>query len=582
MKNRKPLTLILVGIALLGLCACGAFVMLFVITDSDTTTTETAERIAEVTPVLEEEPAEAEVETEVTPADSGVSADTATEPTAELAVEPAPTEEPAGAPEPTPTSEPLPTPQLEPGTSRSNPLTMADVLEAPNWTIEVMEFLRGEEAWDMAQTFSDFNDPPPSGMQYVLVRLKVSSTHSDSESHNIGSSDFGLTGEQLILYDRASMALPNVELNAELFAGGEAEGWLAFTVGQKEGQLMLLFDERSDFKSSEYHVVALDDNASITVDPSLFDIHPTDLGITRANPVPPGSSAVTEDWEITNTEVLRGDDAWGIIQAANQFNEHPPEGMEYIAVKFSVRNIGITDMPISISSSEFRLTGEHNLIFGRPSLGLPEPTLNVDLFPGGTFEGWTVMMAHEGEQQLMVRFEPPFDLMERSVRYLALAEGTLIKTPPGLADIEPNGLGKDRANPAPFGETIITEDWEVTVVKVVRGDEALVMVREADEVNDSPLPGTEYIAAKFRVRNISTDDEPEYMSRGSFGLVDESNVEQDSPFIIGLEQELDIYLYPGGVYEGWVVLQTSEGSANPVAVFSPPFSFSEYYLSLIP
>lgn len=466
--------------------------------------------------------------------------------------------------------------------SRSNPLTMSDVIEAPNWTIEVLEVIRGDEAWPILQAANQFNEPPPVGMQYILVRLKAASTYTDSESHSIGQSDFGLTGDRLTLYDNASVVVPEPELNAELFTGGEAEGWVAFTAGQDEGQLMLVVDELLNFDDDRYRFVALDEAASVAMDPALFDIAPTDAGITRANPVPPGSPATTDDWEITVTEVMRGDEAWASVQAANQFNEPPPQGMEYVAVKLLVRRIGITDQPATIDGLAFDLTGEQNILYDWPAIVDPEPELDVELFPGGQYEGWTVLMAGTGEEQLMVRFEPPFEFSDDNVRYLALTEGVSLTVPPELADIEANDLGEDRSDPAPLAETMVTDDWEVTVLEVVRGDEALALVQEANRFNEPPDPGMEYVAVRLRIRNIGSDDEPADIFDSSFRLVDESNVEHDLPSVVEPEPSLDIALYPGGVHEGWVVLQTSEGSANPIAVFSPPFSFSEYYLSLVP
>ena len=39
-------------------------------------------------------------------------------------------------------------------------------------------------------------------------------------------------------------------------------------------------------------------------------------------------------------EVVRGEDAWTMVQDANEFNNPPANGMEYIAVKIHVRYIG--------------------------------------------------------------------------------------------------------------------------------------------------------------------------------------------------------------------------------------------------
>lgn len=571
MKNRR-LIFIFAGIALLSICACGAFFMFFMTSDSDT---ETAERGVQATSASVESATATDLELDKNTDNTSV-------PTSELVVEPTspPLEEPTNVPEPADPPQPTAVPTL--GTSRSNPLTTADLIEAPNWNVEVLEVVRGEEAWSMLQTANQFNEPPADGMQYILARLKVTSTYQDTESHSIGSSDFGLTGDRLILYDSASVVVPEPELNAELFTGGEAEGWIAFAAGQDETQLTLVVDELLNFDDDRYRYIALDDNASIAIDPALFDVVPTNDGISRENPVPPGSQAVTDEWEVMITEVVRGDAAWAAVQSANQFNEPPAEGMEYVAVKLSVRNIGVVDRASNIDGSAFKLTGENNILYEWPSIVDPEPTLDANLYPGGQYEGWTVMTARTGEEQLMVRFEPLFEFSNDNVRYLALTQGASLTIPPDLADIEPNNLGEDRANPVPFGETVITDDWEFSVLEIVRGDEALTRVQEANQFNEPPDPGTEYVAVRVKVRNISQDVQPERISDSFFTLVDESNVEYDLPSIVEPDPALDIALYPAGEYEGWVVLQSSEGSSNPIAVLSSFFGFNEIYFSLVP
>lgn len=559
--KRKRL-LLFAGLGVLLLCACGSLLLFFMPNREETTTTERTGEVAEVV----EETATPEAAAEAT-----AETETVAEPTSEPTAEPTATAEP--------TSTPLPPPE---GTSRGNPYPMDALVEAPNWDIQVLEVVRGEEAWAAIQAANQFNEPPPDGMQYVLVRLKAVSTHADAESHLISGSDFHLTGDRFQRYRNASVVAPEPELSGELFTGGETEGWIAFAVGQDEGQLMLVVDELANFDDDRFRYIALDEGASVTVDPALFDIEPTDVGLTRLEPAPLGETAITEDWEITVTEVMRGDDAWAAVQAINQFNEPPAEGMEYVAAKLLVRYIGTADQFTNIDGSHFNLTGEANILYNWPSVVDPDPALDVYLYPGGQYEGWTVMEARAGEGHLMLRYEPFFELSEANIRYLALVEGASVAVPAELADIEPNDLGRSRENPAPLGETVVTDDWEFTVLEVVRGNNALTMAQEANQFNDPPEPGTEYVAVKVRVRNISLEDQPVDVSGGFFSLVDDSNVEYEPPSVVDPEPALDIALYPGGEYEGWVILQAGEGNAGLVAVVSPLFSFEEYYLSLEP
>lgn len=568
--NRKRL-LILAGLAIVLVCAC-ASAFLFLAPDRESGEATISE--PEGTEVGDETAIRSQSEEEPTVEQA------AAVPEATLKV--AATEEPTETAAPLPTEPPTSTPPPPLGMSRSNPFPMDALVNAPNWDVQVLEVVRGEAAWSMLQAANQFNEPPSEGMEYVLVRLTVKNTRTDSESHSISNSDFRMTGERLVLYPGASVVVPEPELNAELFTDGEAEGWVAFMTGQDEGQLMLVVDELLNFDEDRFRFIALESEASIVVDAELFDIAPTDLGRTRENPVPIGETAITNDWAVSVLEVIRGEQAWTAVQAANQFNEPPAEGMEYVAVKLSVRRIGTADVAHQIDGSSFAITGGENILYSHPAIVDPEPALDIRLFPGGQHEGWSIMTARIDEADLMIRFEPIFEFTEDNIRYLAITEGASLTVPSELAEIEPNNLGESRTNPAPLGETLITDDWEFTILEVIRGNDAFAMAQAANQFNEPPEPGTEYVAIRVRVRNISTDDEPEHISDSFFSLVDASNVEYDLPSIVDPDPALDIRLYPGGEFEGWAVLQAGEGQTNLVAVVMPPFSLSQYYLSLEP
>ena len=72
--------------------------------------------------------------------------------------------------------------------------------------------------------------------------------------------------------------------------------------------------------------VALSDGATLPIDPALDQIQPTDLGRNRDQPAPLGETTITDDWEITALEMVRGEAAWSMAHAVNQFNN--PQGMQ--------------------------------------------------------------------------------------------------------------------------------------------------------------------------------------------------------------------------------------------------------------
>jgi hypothetical protein len=315
--------------------------------------------------------------------------------------------------------EPVTTPP-EVGFSRSNPFSSTEIVNAPNWDVKIIETKRGDEAWQAIQSANQYNDSPPEGMEYLLVKLQVISTYTDNEEHSISGSDFKVTGDELIVYPPSYSVNPEPVLDARLYTDGETEGWTSFIVGEGEKNLILIVDELMNFDENRFRFVAIEEDASISVPSELHDIHPTNSGKTRDNPVPFGETAITDDWEITITEVIKGEEALELVKEANQFNDSPEDGMEYILIKVKVRNINSVDKAINIDNFYFNSTGNANVLYELPSVVNPAPELNVSLFPGGEYEGWVTLQAAIGETDLIAVFESLFDFSGDEKRFLSL------------------------------------------------------------------------------------------------------------------------------------------------------------------
>lgn len=331
--------------------------------------------------------------------------------------------EPTKVPEATKTPAPPPTPTPAPiGLSRSNPFPRTDLVSAPNWDVQVVEVKRGESAWQDIQAANMFNEVAPEGMEYLLVKIHAKSTYADSDEHSISGCDFDVTGDKLINYtcSMASVVEPDPQLDAKLFSGGETEGWAAYLVAQGEGNLMLVVDESFNFDSDARRYIALDDGASLDIPSDLASIKPTDAGKDRNAPAPRTEKVITEDWELLITDVIRGDEAWKMAQEANQFNDPPQEGFEYIAVKIHVRYIGTEDKPTNMDGTFFKSTGSAGILHDAPRVVDPSPQLDISLYPGGEFEGWIVVQASVGETNMMLVFEPLFDFSGNNKRFISL------------------------------------------------------------------------------------------------------------------------------------------------------------------
>ena len=311
--------------------------------------------------------------------------------------------------------------------SRSNPFPANQLASLPNWDVQVLEVIRGEEAWKAIQATYDTNIPPYEGMEYLLIKLYVKSTYADSEDHNINLCNFSVTGDHLNLYTCGSAPVigPKPQLDFNLVSGAEAEGWAQFMVAQGEGNMILVFDEEMNFDGDSEWFIALDEGASTSVSPDLVEIKPNDLGTDRSDPAPMNVKVITEDWEVTVLEVVRGDEAWRMVKEASSNNEPPASGMEFIAIKSRVRSINSEDIPRLVfgNGGLYAITGSENVVYGdSPVMYLPDPALACFVYPGGECEGWSVFEIGAGETGVILIFQPTLDPAELNKRYLSLEE----------------------------------------------------------------------------------------------------------------------------------------------------------------
>ncbi len=334
---------------------------------------------------------------------------------------PTATPRPTATPLPTDTPTPVPTATPEPGQSRSNPLPPHAIVQSGDWQVQLLESKRGEEAAQLIHAANQFNDPAPAGKEYLLIKARVKSLHTDGQSHRISGGDFKLTGDRLTRYLPVGVVPPPPQLQAELFSGGESTGWIAYEIGQGEGQLMVEFDPLSASEAQSVFI-ALKPGTALAVDPGLNALTPTDSGRTHKQPAALNETLITDDWQLTVLEAVRGSKAFEMAQAVNQYNDPPAEGMEYLAVRARVKNLNPQDRFVMLDSGSFKSIGDKNVLYRAPAVVDPEPALQAYLYPGGEAEGWVILQIGQGEGQVQIVFDPWLGAEQINRRYIALPE----------------------------------------------------------------------------------------------------------------------------------------------------------------
>jgi len=304
---------------------------------------------------------------------------------------------------------PSPTP-ASPGLTYGNPAPLGEAVIADN-DIEVTALGVIRDAWPEIQQANMFNAPPRKGYQYILVQARVKNLGPSDETKKVNLFDFRVTGSRGVIYEHPWLVVDK-PLEGEFFGGGTLEGELPFEIAEDETNLIMIYDPGPE---STARWLALEELTFPIVSPIEPAPGAEERGRKKGAPAPLGEAVLSDEGlEITVLDVQR--DAWQQIYAMNEFNEKPGEGMEYILVKVQVRYVGGRTQTVTASPFAFRVTGEKGVIYERPSLVIDEE-LDVELFQGGTFVGLLGLEVAQGEQGLVLIYDPG---LGSTARYLSL------------------------------------------------------------------------------------------------------------------------------------------------------------------
>jgi hypothetical protein len=325
-----------------------------------------------------------------------------------------PTDEFVGGDTLTPT--PLP---AAPGLTRAKPFPAGEPAAVPNWTVQVVGMKRGADAKTALEDANSTTLTPPSNFEYLLVKIKVKCNYTDKDQHSIGASDFKLTGDRLIAYTPMDLTVPDPALDNVLQAGEEAQGWASFVVGKNEHDLILAVDEIANDSPDRIRYIALDSGASISMPTNLADIQATNVGTSPSSPAPGNVTVITNDWEVSVRDVIKGKSAMDMVKA-NAFNLPPDDGMTYIVVKVYVRYRGTVDRPVGVDNYYFTTTDSSGTLYDFTTVFSPAPAMDVTLFPGADYLGYVVVQSSVSSTNLTLVFQAVDDTTGESLRYISL------------------------------------------------------------------------------------------------------------------------------------------------------------------
>ena len=132
------------------------------------------------------------------------------------------------------------------GKTAVDPVLPGQIATSLLWQMQVRDVVLGEAAFDMLIETNRFNDPPQPGMQYGLVYMWLQYIGPGETAVILSPTQFDVIDQEGNSYRSPYVVLPAPELRAELYPGGELEGWLAIQIPETETNPLLLVEMRHD------------------------------------------------------------------------------------------------------------------------------------------------------------------------------------------------------------------------------------------------------------------------------------------------------------------------------------------------
>ncbi len=125
------------------------------------------------------------------------------------------------------------------GLSRDDAAPPGTVIAAGPFLIELLEIERGEGAAIRVRDADTFNPAPLPGNDFAIASVTITSTSTDESPLNVSSADFTLIGAANVPYAPAPITAPRPSLEAWLFPGGAAQGYIVFELPASDQDLTL-------------------------------------------------------------------------------------------------------------------------------------------------------------------------------------------------------------------------------------------------------------------------------------------------------------------------------------------------------
>jgi hypothetical protein len=380
------------------------------------------------------------------------------------------------------------------GGSRVSPAPSDQPVTAGPWTLTISEILTGDDAAAKIAEANAENPGPGDGMQFIAVHLSAANT--SNQAYEISESDFGVTGDDGLIYQFDLATPPDPALDGSVDPGASIDGWVISAVPANDGNLILVYNSSTIDGDWADALIALTPGATIA-DRGDRGEAPNETGKKITSPAALNDRVVTNDWAFTVTQVLEGQDVYDLFPPEDYrttaLGDTDEQGLPYwVAIQVEITNNQAGGGAAYFSPTAFLpVTTEGEAIPDALILTPPSPDITGYSYPGGTRTGWVLFSMPVGMSLDIVRFQP-FGTDE-DVRYITLS---------GVAGTERQELTFT------VGETVITTEDKVNLRKEPSTDGDIIAELPAGtalEITGEKVEGSGY--TWYPVKDSATGNE---------------------------------------------------------------------------
>ena len=127
-----------------------------------------------------------------------------------------------------------------------------------------------------------------------------------------------------------------------------------------------------------------------------------------SNPAVVGQQVITPEWSLTVLNSIRGKEAETILQTNNTYYEALEAGMEHLLLQVNLRYLSQNELPVWIGYDKFYAVDESGSMIQTNLIYTPQDRVWISntVFPGAEQEGWIALTIPQGNDPVIIAFDP--------------------------------------------------------------------------------------------------------------------------------------------------------------------------------